>query len=384
MFCALAFFASPAEAGSAAGVYVGQIQGQRVELRLEPGGQASLLGQQGTWRAAQGGIVLSAEGESVMASLRGDTLTFAIEGTRFVLRKQGGNVGRPGVTQPGVARRWGKAFKPKRLLKGRRFKVQGVDASFVVPKGWRASYVDQENVSGISLTNNSVPGTIFFITAKLLSQAEASASAPQLLEAAAREELGDTPVRVVFGPTPVGIDGKEAALLVLEGSDGMRTIRARLGGIKVGRWGIIVVALHEAKLDTQLTPVFETVMATFKAKAPKPNRALAAKLAGCWNSSSYDSGSTGSSSNGTTYRFDRQGRYSYQYYMSVSIPSDMADGTGEGYGGGVSDSAKAAGSFVVYGNELMLMSEEGDDSSFTVSFARGRLFLNGSKFMRCQ
>ncbi len=305
--------AASAEAESPAGVYVGHIEGQRIALRLEPDGSASLLGQHGTWRSSKGGVILSSEGESVRAQLHGDTIVFVVDGTRFALEK---HVERREVNpSPSTTAR---AFAPKHVLKGKRFNVTGVNASFLVPLGWTAAYGELDGESGIAITNPKHPGVVFVVTATMLSGPQANATVPDLLKLAARDVLGDTPVQVVLGPEQFRVDGKDAGQLVLEGSDGMRTLRGRFGGVKVGRWGVGFMAFYEAKLDGTVTPVFETVLASFRAKAPKENMALAARIAGCWERSSGDSDYSGSSMLSSTYRFDGQGRYSYRYHMSVS------------------------------------------------------------------
>ncbi len=364
----LSFFPGTTRADSPAGVYVGQIEGQRIELRLEADGSASLMGQHGTWRSSKGGIVLSSEGESVHAQLSNGAIAFVVEGVRFSLQKQAKS--RDARPVRSVA---GKAFVPKRLLKGKRFKVSGVNASFVVPKGWKAAYGEHEGQSGIALSSVKFPGVLFIVTANMLSGEDASASVPTLLQSAAREVLGNTPVQVISGPEQFRIDGKNAGQLVLEGSDGAQTLRGRFGGIKVGTWGVGFVAFYDAKLDAQLAPVFETVLATFRGKAPKANRALTSKIVGCWEGYFGETSGTGSSSTSSTYRFDGQGRYSYRYFMSASIPG----------GSGVSDQSSAEGTFAVYGSELFLESDKGDSSSYAIRLVRGRLFLGGNRFIPC-
>lgn len=365
--------AGSVNAESPAGRYVGQIEGQRVELLLEPDGRASLLGQHGTWTSSQGGVILSSDGESVQATINAGLMVFFVEGVRFALQKQSAQRQSPQSTSPKqtavpAPEANGRGFSP-RQLPGKRISIAGVDASFVVPKGWKAVHGKE----AIALTNTKFPGVVFAITASMLSGQEASATVPQLLKLAAQDVLGDTPVRVVRGPEEFRIDGKSAGQLVLEGSDGVRTIRGRFGGIKVERWGIGFVAFYETKLDAAMTPVFETVLASFRGKAPKANRALASKLAGCWQRYSGESSVTGSSSISSTYRFDAHGRYAYSYFMSASVPG----------GSGISDSSKASGTFAVYGSELLLENDQGESSSYDLRFERGRLHIGSGRYIPC-
>jgi len=50
------------------------------------------------------------------------------------------------------------------VVEGKRFKVDGVDASFVVSTGWTASYGEHDGQSGIAIRSKKFPGVMFVVT----------------------------------------------------------------------------------------------------------------------------------------------------------------------------------------------------------------------------
>lgn len=368
VFIALSLNSRFGRAESPSGAYVGTVGGQRVELRLLPGGGASLLGEKGSWQSNTAGVILSSSRGSVQAYLKAGVIRFTVDGVRFQLRKQSAGAGRG--TAAGVTAR---PYSPGKLLKGKRYKIKGVDASFILPRGWKATPITRGGESGIAISNRNYKEVGIFLTSKMLSAQESAATIPQLLQKSANEALGQTPMQIVASPSSFSVDGKDAGMMILEGSDGIRRYRVRTAGIRVERWGAVFLALYDSKLDREIAPVFDTVVATFRGKAPKPNKALQVRIAGCWQKYDRDSGSTGASVHSSTYRFDRNGNYSHRYFMNVSIPG----------GAGVSDNSEDTGRFSIIGNQLMLQSNTRESSNRTVGFQRGILFMGSNRYIPC-
>jgi hypothetical protein len=257
-----------------------------------------------------------------------------------------------------------KDFRPAKALKGKTYKVKGADARFTLPKGWKVAVSDD----ALAITNSKFPGSAIGVTSKMLTAKERNTSVADLLTMMAREEIGELPVKVISGPSSFTVGGKSAGQLILEGDPGGGLMRARFAAIKIDTVGIALLALYKADADASVGPAFETILSTFRGKAPKQNTALMAKISGCWE---HYYSSEGSSST-TRFRFDAQGSYDYHHYTSISVA-----------GAGATNESKEVGSYTLFGTSLSTQSNGGVASSYQVSTKGGMLYLGNTRYLPC-
>jgi hypothetical protein len=108
------------------------------------------------------------------------------------------------------------------------------------------------------------------------------------------------------------------------------------------------------------------------APAGPQNLELKAQLTGCWENVGGSSGGTGSSSSTTRLALGADGSFQYRSFVSVSA-GELSS----------SSESNASGTYRVEGNTLFTDATQGDSGSFTVSFDRGILVLNGLKYAPC-
>lgn len=357
-----------ARADSAAGSYVATMGGQQIVLQLRSDGGATLANETGSWSQQGRRLTLvGSDGSSVVATWDGKTIHVTIEGIALAFHRQG--------TATGVAVPGGDAsrpFKPSKVLKGKRFKVPGYDASFTVPKGWQAAAGSAGGQEGIKISSREFPDTVIAITVTSLSSQQQRAAVSQLITQAAQEQFGDAGARVIVAAKDFGVNGNPAAQMILEATVGTQSVRGRVAGIRIGRWGLVFVGIYPAMKEREVGPAFETVLATFKGKAPKENDRLKAQLAGCWEHLYTSGGGSGYGSSTTRFRFDSESNYDYRHYTSVSVS-----------GASSSNESNEAGTFSVFGNELVTESNKGQQSTYNVSLRGGMLFLGNTKYIPC-
>lgn len=257
-----------------------------------------------------------------------------------------------------------KDFRPAKTLKGKKFKVKGADASFTLPKGWKVAASDD----ALAITNAKFANSAIGVTSKMLTSTERNTAVSDLLTMMAREEIGQLPVKVVSGPTSFTVGGKAAGQLIVEGDPGGGLMRARFAAIKIDSVGVVLVALYKADDDATFGPAFETILSSFRGKAPKQNTALMAKISGCWE---HYYSSEGSSST-TRFQFDAKGNYDYHHYTSISVS-----------GASASNESKEVGSYTLFGTELNTQSNKGETSSYNVSTKGGMLYLGSTRYLPC-
>ncbi len=363
-----------ANEASAVGSYQASLEGVELNVILHTNGTATFQGEVSQWMQLPGQLVFTdSSGERLLATYDGTSFSLTEGGITLVFRR----IGAAASSQPASTRSIAQPparYKAGKLLKGKTYRVKGANASFTLPKGFTAREGEHEGQAGIIIGDRRNPTGLVVIIPKLLSAQEMQQRVSGLLRAAARDLVGDTPVQVVVSPQDFHLKKHEAGYLELSGQQNGQRLRAKIGGIRIERWGAVFLALYPANEDAKYAGVFDTIFTTFKAKPPKENKRLAGQIAGCWETVSSSGGGTGSSYSETRYQFGRDGSYRYQYMMSVSIPN----------GGGTSNRSDGAGSFAVYGNEVTTTdSRTGESSSFSARLQRGFLLINGNRYTPC-
>lgn len=360
---------------SPAGTYAANVGGTTLELVLHSNGTATLQGERTRWQQHGKQVVFTdSEGSSVAASYDGNHLRANVEGTQIVFTRSGASTAPTKTARAGgpSGQPAGSAFRPSKVLKGRRYRVKGANASFTLPRGWKAKVGNHNGQEGVLITRKKNSNGVIVLTAKMLSSSERQSSVGQVLAQGARELVGDTPVSIVRPPTEHSVRGYPSADLLLQGQQGGQSIRARLGGIKIDGWGAVFMALYPANDEADYQAAFDTVFSTFKGKAPKQNLRLAAKVRGCWEHYSSSTGG-GSVSSSTRFWFGADGSYRYHHYTSVSVA-----------GAGASNESKEAGSFAVFGDQISTEdARSGASGNYSVRFKGRMLYLNGTRYLPC-
>ena len=283
----------------------------------------------------------------------------------------------PGPANPavaGVPAAGGESYKAGKLLKGKNYRVKGANASFTLPTGFTAREGEHEGQAGIIISQKRNPVGLVVIIPKLLSAQESQQRVSSLLQAAAKDLVGDTPVQTVVKPQDFQLKKHDAGSLELAGQQNGQRLRAKIGGIRIERWGAVFVAIYPEAEAATYASVFDTIFTSFQAKPPKENRRLAGQIAGCWEKVSSSGGGSGNAYSETRYNFGRDGSYSYQHMTSVSVPN----------GGGGSSTSAESGTFAAFGNDVTTTdSRSGESSNFSVRLQRGFLLINGNRYTPC-
>ncbi len=288
------------------------------------------------------------------------------------------------------------AGKQSKSLKGKRFKLEGGDRSFVVPRGWSARETDD----GVEVSHPRFPDSAFALGITNLDAKEQTMQIDALARQATREALGGIPMKNLRAAVATTLRGKPQANLIMQGPVNGVPYRARVGTIRLGTQVAIFIALYPVAYAPSIGPVFDTVMQSFlgspasanasqqrqapatepKANEPKANVkprtnvALTRKIAGCWRSRSSTGGSTGSSNTTKQLRFDSQGNYTYSYRSFVSTPY-----------GSSRDSDDDDGRFFITGATLNFSSNDTskEDTETSVRIANGFLHVGGTRYIPC-
>ncbi len=361
---------------SPAGTWMAEVNGNRLILELRADGSGSLNGDPGRWQLHGSQLTLAnPEGEAVTAHYSKNRISVTIEGVHLVFirqersRQQGvAPAARVAPTSPS------KPFMPKRTVAAKIVRLGKGQASFKVPTGWNHGWSkDQESYALVpngKLRGKSMVG----ITRRLLSAEERSQPISALLVAGANELLGETRAQISIGPESFSINSARGGRLV--GRSQVNGIAAEfyLGAVIVESWAVVVIAAYPQSAEAIMRASMDTVLASMKVKAPKPNLQLSGKIVGCWELYRNDSDSqTGQAYTQRSYRFNRDGSYTYRYHLSVSSG-----------GGSVYDSDTDAGSWAIYGGTIFMQSKEkGGLDELDVQFRRARLILAGRRYLPC-
>jgi hypothetical protein len=366
--------AAEARADGAAGRWEASVQGQQLVLILAPDGTGTLNGEPGRWQVSGQTIVLSDDGGFVLRGrYTGTQIAFELEGVALTFRRAGGAAGRgatPGGGDRATPAASGGPFKPARLLRGRTVKPKGTHVSFTVPQGWQSKWVERDGnkVFTIYPAKLEERGAVF-ATGQMLDLASRRLPMEQLLVKAAEEALGEARATVVQATESFTVDGKPAGRIGFRVQGGAEVY---LGLVVIDGFAYVILGLYEPDLADTFRPGIDTILATFKGKAPPRNTALERKLAGCWSSFEGSGGSTGSGSSNHRWVFAGDGSYQHRAFLSVSVEGMSSQRDHREQGG-----------WFVYGNELSTQPEEGKPSSYVVRFEGRMLWLGNRRFLPC-
>lgn len=262
-------------------------------------------------------------------------------------------------------------FDPKKKLRGKRVRPEGSGTSFVVPKGWRHGYTSDTEYQ--LAPKKHANKAVITMTRKMLSAAEREMSMTEGLRSVAEELLEGVPAQVVAGPSTHTIGGKPAGRLIVKASVNGVEAEGYLAIVVDGTWAYIITGVYEGSLAKEVRAGADTILATFTAKSPKPNRRLMSKMIGCWSRFYRSTGGGGSGNTQSSYVFNRDGTWSWSYYLSISVPGMTS-----------SDKDKDGGTWTAFGDTLYLQSNvKGEDKQLLVEKKGAFTYLGNIKYLPC-
>jgi hypothetical protein len=267
-------------------------------------------------------------------------------------------------------------FRPAKLLAGKTVKPRGTSVSFRLPKGWKHQWgTSQTGDKAYVLTPPKAAGNAaVFMSYRILSAQDARLPFATLLTQGANELLGSATAQVALGPEEFTVDGKRAGRLLFRGTfpGQTKSVEAYLGGVLAGQFVYVVLGIYEASASDRMRPAIDTVLATFRGKAPAENATLKRNILGCWQSYRGSSGGEWSSGYHRVLSLSPNGTYAYRYTGSISVTS----------GSSVSENHEK-GTFHVYGNELVLVSNKGETTTYKAYRKGASLFLDKREYWAC-
>ncbi len=376
-------FANP-DPSQVAGRYVAEVQGQRVELVLRADGTGELAGEAGTWRFGDNDTLLLGDtmGNVVYyAKLAGDQMTVSDGSMSLTFTRVGKTrapAPSPTAPEPTKPSHTGSAhspFRPAKLLAGKKVAPKGTRVSFTVPKGWQHKWgtTDSGDKAYLVIPPRAQNSAAIFLSYRLLSPTEARQPVATLLRAGANQLLGQATAQIVVGPEEFSVGGKSAGRLIFQSQLGTKTVEGYLGGVLVDDFAYVVLGLYDAAKKDELRAGADTVLASFRGQAPAENLALKRQIAGCWQSYKGSSSSIGSSGAEFMYRFSADGSYAYRYTGSISVQA-----------GSTASEDHDQGSYRVFGEQVTLLSNKGESSTYNVRRKGNGLVLGDREYWACQ
>jgi len=373
--CALVVAAGSADAGPRdrlAGTYIATVGGSSVALVLNADGTGSLAGDAGRWKVAGRSITLiDGEGSQVTGSVSGNTLTFNVDGQtiRFVKRTAAKKA--PTTT---TSKASGRPFKPK-LVAGKKIRPSGAGGSFRLPRGWKHGWGEGADGNDAYNATNKKQTIVLSLGRTMLTGDEGRSDVVSLIDAALAELLEGAAVEHVVATEEFTVGGKMAGRTVVRGNLGGEQIEGYLGVVFESGWAFSIVGLYKTADAKEGRAAADTVLATLRVKAPKTNKRLMARIAGCWSFyESYDGGYTQ-----ITLKLAADGTYHRSYVFSLS---NVDSGTGYD-SSSASDIDKTSGSWVVFGKQLTLVPDGKGKKIFDVAVKSGRLYLGKRRYSPC-
>ncbi len=359
------------------GTWIAEVNGNRLILELRADGSGSLNGDPGSWQLRGAQLILAnPAGEAVTAHYNRNQISVTIEGVHLIFVRQGrASQQRMNPEAKVVSTTSSKPFVPKRTVAAKMIHLGKGLASCKVPSGWRHGWSKDQESYALVPNNGELRGkSMVGVTRRLLSAQERRQPMSALLIAGANELLGETRAQIAVGPESFTVNGARSGRLIGRGQISGIAAEFYLGAVIVESWAIVVISVYPQSAEATMRASMDTVLASMKAKAPKPNLQFARKIAGCWELYQNDSDiRTGHAYTQSSYRFNRNGSYTYRYNMSVSSG-----------GGSVSDSDTDAGTWEIYGGTLFMQSEEnGVLKELDVRFQRSRLIIEGRRYLPC-
>lgn len=356
LFALFALFSSAAWA-SPVGTWIGEFNGQTVELRLNAGGTGSLAGEPGNWQLSGNTLYLvSNDGTPLTAQYRKNSIVVSYGGAQIPFRRH------RGVSTPAPNKDVGLRAVPSKKLR-----IKGVKGSVNIPKGWRHKILDDELVLR---PQNKKHGAVS-ITYAILTDQELRQPLNTTLSQAVAEQLGEnTQVNIVMPATNFQISGRRAARGIIQGYIKGAKLEGYVGAVLFDRWAYIAIGLYPEKYAKKMRPAYETILGSIYVVPPQQNKKLERKLVGCWQyvGANYTGGSAASSR--TKYYFRSDNTFQYESFFAATSAPGIA-----GEYSTVSTKDNESGVWAIYEDTLYVVPDGKDKKEF--SLGKGKHFFRG-------
>ena len=224
---------------------------------------------------------------------------------------------------------------------------------------------------------------------RILSRQVARQSMSSLLPQAAAQLLGKQTLASaerVYGPEEFKVGSYRAGRVVYQGAvtdatGQRRHLEGYLGGILVDRFAFVFVGIYRKSAAETFRGGMNTLLRSFRGKAPTRNRQLESALVRCWEY--YDVKS--STSFQKRMGLSADGSYWRTSSISTRVTSHVpgSGGVDDGSRSGVDSDGRERGEFLVIGNTMFFVANDGSFYNEVVELRRGILHMEGREWVEC-
>ena len=252
--------------------------------------------------------------------------------------------------------------------------VPGLALSVPVPKGWTGKMQEEGGQQGFALAPLARPESGGVVVSRQPApQLPPGTTLPQAFGMLASELTGGAPVTAVGPAEFFPVDGREAGRQLFRGETEGTQLELYVGVMMGEPTWVAVLGGWPAVEAPAMRTATDSVLRGLKVKAPAAADAgLLAKLRGCWNEVQRSTGGVGSGYREVKLQLGPDGRYSRRSVVSMSVPGL----------GGVSEGTES-GRWVLAGDVLQLLPDDGAPSAQKASFKGGLLTLGDTRYVPC-
>jgi hypothetical protein len=366
------------------GQWIASVNGQQIVLTLNADGSSEALGVRGRWQAQGQVVLIAGDGWQFQGVLQGGQLVFDHNGQKIVYTRSGGGAS---VSAPAT----GAPFRPEKTLPGRTMTPERTTMKLTMPDGWTGAWTLAGKTAIYSITVPGMQGKAMIgASAKVLGN-ERSLPMTTLLAQGAILLWGQGAAATPFLTETFTVDGHPAGRIIHRATVPHpatgQPVQAEgyLGLVLIDEWAFMFAGLYDVKDTGALRPGLDTMLASLTGTPPPRDRAMEARIAGCWESGKYTSPTKEKGGGGTsayvTLRPD--GTYTRKSMVQAASPK-LKDTLPSRPEVDVTGQFSEQGTFAVHGQLITWMpSGEVSYSNLVAHDPAGALIIDGKTWIRC-